>query len=426
MLKLLEYTNIAVWVIMTIAYAYQIVYAVIGLTTKPKKKKYEAKELHKFAAVICARNEQNVIGDLVSSLKQQNYPKELFDVYVLADNCTDNTAAVARKAGAICYERFNRIEVGKGYALDYFFKLIGADKDNSGYDGYIIFDADNIVDKNFVMEMNKVYDKGYKVSTCYRNSKNFGEGWIATSYGIWFLRESRFLNASRMKLGTTCHVGGTGFMIADEVVKQNGGWPFNLLTEDIQFSADCTAKGIKIGYCDKAVIYDEQPTTLKQSWNQRMRWSKGFYQVDKGYCAKLFRGIFKNKKGKFGCYDILMTIAPGMLFTVLVALFNLLILAGCLTQPAHVMDKVVSATLGYLGRAAVNFYIGLVIYAVLTVITEWKNIKASWYKKLMYIPMFPLFMATYIPIAVCSLVQKVEWKPIQHYSSNKNNKTTSI
>src|SRR5699024_3328495 len=129
-------------------------------------------------------NESAVIGELVHSIKKQNYPAELLDVFVIADNCTDNTAAVAERAGAIVFERFNRQQVGKGYALDYAFQRIEKEYGQAQYEGYFIFDADNLLDANYVAEMNKVFDSGYRVITSYRNSKNFDSNWISAGSAL--------------------------------------------------------------------------------------------------------------------------------------------------------------------------------------------------------------------------------------------------
>ncbi len=83
-----------------------------------------------------------------------------------------------------------------------------------------------------------------------------------------------------MKLHTNCAISGTGFLVSSKIIEENGGWPYHLLTEDIQFSTVCAANGWRIGYCDDAIVYDEQPVTFAQSWRQRMRWAKGFYQVN--------------------------------------------------------------------------------------------------------------------------------------------------
>ena len=255
MIRLVESFNLFLAVLFTVAYFYQLVYLVIGLVKRRRWKQAEAAQYHRYAAVISARNEAGVIGELIQSLKQQNYPAHLLDIYVVADNCTDDTAQVSRRAGAIVYERFNQSKKGKGYALNFLFRTL-AREGRDQYDAYFIFDADNLVDPNFVLEMNKVYDQGgYGAITCYRNSRNFGANWISAGYAIWFLREARFLNFPRMLLGTNCHVSGTGFLISADVIRENKGWPYHLLTEDIEFSVGCALKGRRIGYCDKAVIY---------------------------------------------------------------------------------------------------------------------------------------------------------------------------
>ena len=270
-MKTINTINSILYIALTVLYFYQFIYIVIALIGDKKKKleHYEAKKLQKFAFIIAARNEQAVIGNLINSIKQQNYPAELIDVIVVADNCTDDTAQIAREHGAICYERFNNMLVGKGYALDYCFnKIVEQFGDYTAYDGYFIFDADNVIDKNYVKEMNKVFDRGYNVITSYRNSKNYDTNWITSGYSLWFIREAKYLNNPRMMLKTSCAVSGTGFLVNSSIIKKNNGWKFNLLTEDIQFSVVNILEGEKIGYCESAMFYDEQPTTFKQSWNQ--------------------------------------------------------------------------------------------------------------------------------------------------------------
>lgn len=420
MIRMVEAFNLFLAVLFTVAYFYQLVYLVIGLVRKHRQSTDRDAVIHRYAAVISARNESGVIAELIQSLKNQNYPKDCLDVYVVADNCIDNTAQVARDAGAIVYERFNQNKKGKGYALDYLFRTL-AHEGKDTYDGYMIFDADNLVDPNFTAEMNKVFDSGdYGAITCYRNSRNFGANWISSGYGIWFLREARFLNFPRMLLGTNCHVSGTGFLINADVIRENGGWPYHLLTEDIEFSVGCALKGRRIGYCDKAVIYDEQPTTFRQSWDQRLRWSKGFYQVNANYSTALTRGFLRKPTRKsWSCYDMFMTVAPGMLLTMVMLAFNVVLCVACWGQPAYITERILEVAGSFALSTVVSFYLGLLLYGALTVISEWKQIQIPTHKKLLYMFTFPIFMFTYIPISLAALVQKVEWKPIYHTGGQK-------
>ena len=417
-LEFVKGLNWSIVLLFTLLYLYQGFYLVVGLLLRRHKDRHEPSRLHRFAVVVSARNEEQVIGELLDSLRKQNYPQELLDLYVVADNCTDDTAGAARKAGAFVYERRDPIHKGKGYAMDYLFRQL-KEEGKDCYDGYFVFDADNLVAPNFVREMNRTFDKGYDAVTCYRNSKNFGDNWISAGYSIWFLREARFLNFPRTLLGTNCHVSGTGFLVSAKVIEENGGWPFHLLTEDIQFSVDCAIRGKRIGYCDSAVIYDEQPVTFRQSWDQRLRWSKGFYQVDREYTVPLLKGMLRPGRLGTSCYDMFVTVAPGMLLTLAMILFNAVVLAACLTQPAYLAARVIHETVGFIGSSLGNFYLGLLLYGLCTVLSEWKHIQAPALKKLGYVFTFPIFMFTYIPISIAALVRKVEWKPIYHTATKR-------
>lgn len=404
-MKAIVFFNCVISIVFTLCYAYQFFYIFVGLLKKPKK--FTAKKQHRFAVVVSARNESSVIGNLIASIKNQNYPSELVDVFVIADNCTDNTAEIARSAGAIVYERFNKEQVGKGYALDWLFNIIDSEHSDKGYEGYIIFDADNILDPNYIAEMNKVFDNGYRIITSYRNSKNYDTNWITAGYSLWFLREAKYLNNARMQLGTSCAISGTGFLVSAEVIKENGGWIHHLLTEDIEFTTDSIIHGEKIGYCADAILYDEQPTKFEQSYTQRLRWAKGFYQVFRNYGGKLIKGIFK---GSFSCFDMLMTIMPAMLLTLISIAINIIAIpVGIVT---HSNDLVMLIQI--LTKTLANFYGMFFLLGLITTITESGQIHCSKAKRVLYLFTFPLFMLTYVPIAIVALFRKIEWKPINH------------
>ena len=264
--------NYVLLVVFFICYAYQAVYILIPFIIKPKPHKEAV--MHRFAVLISARNEQAVIGKLIDSIKRQSYPAELVSVFVCADNCTDETARIAAEHGAEVFERFNAEQVGKGYALSYLLGRIDAEYPERPFDAYFVFDADNVLEPDYIEQMNRTYSDGYEIVTGFRNSKNFGDNWISSGYALWFMRESSWLNRSRMRAGTSCAVSGTGFMFSRRVLDECGGWNFFLLTEDIEFTISCITAGRRIGYCGEAVLYDEQPTKLGQSFRQRKRWTK--------------------------------------------------------------------------------------------------------------------------------------------------------
>ena len=404
--------NFSVFLAFTICYAYQLFYIVQVLASKPTE--LTAKKNHRYAVLISARNESAVIGNLIHSIKVQNYPQELIDIFVVADNCTDNTAEIAEEAGAIVFRRNNLDQIGKGYALDFCIKAIRAQYADRGYEAYFVFDADNVLDVNYFREMNKTFDNGAKASTSYRNSKNYGSNWISAGYATWFLREAKFLSQARLNLNTSCAISGTGFFISAEIIDAVGGWKWHLLTEDIEFSAASIIDGVRISYCPTAVLYDEQPITFRDSWNQRFRWAKGFYQVFAKYAGGLVKGIFTQKKGyKFACYDMLMTISPAMLLTIITVIFNVIIVILGATGIMSIGVMVASSASSIVFCFG-NYLLFMFILGVLTTFVEWDSIHSTKGKKIRYMFTFPFFMITYIPIALVALVKKAEWKPIKH------------
>ncbi len=385
--------------------AYRILYLAVPFFRRIRHRRPTT--LHKFAVLISARNEENVIPHLLDSIRAQNYPAELIRIFVVADNCTDGTARVSREHGATVYERFNPNLVGKGYALNWLLENIRRDFGWESFDGYFVFDADNLLSPDYISEMNKTFSDGYKVITSYRNSKNYGDNWISSGYSLWFLHEAKYLNYSRMALGTSCAVSGTGFMFSNEVLKKADGWNFFLLTEDIEFTAWNVVGEETIGYCHSAMFYDEQPTRFDQSWRQRLRWAKGYLQVFRNYGAKLFLGFIRGKG--FACYDIAMSILPAIVITITGLILDAAASVITVAAGGNALPIVLAAAKSILGSYIFLFFIGL-----LPLITEWKNIRASVPKKLLSLVTFPLFMMTYVPISLAAVFAHVEWKPIEH------------
>ena len=411
-LTIVEIFNFSIFLFFTVFYSYQLFYVYVVLTRKPVER--IAQRDHRYAVMISARNESLVIADLINSIRQQNYPAELIDIFVIADNCTDNTAQVARSAGATVFTRHNDREIGKGYALDYGYSLIRKHYADRGYEAFFVFDADNVLDKNYFREMNATFDAGAKASTSYRNSKNYGSNWISAGYAVWFLREAKFLSQARLTLNTSCAISGTGFFIATDVIEGEGGWKWHLLTEDIEFSTNSIIKGMRISYTPGAVLYDEQPVTFRDSWNQRFRWAKGFYQVFWNYGANLIKGIFSNKKGtRFACYDMFMTIAPAMLLSLFTIFLNLFVVVLALVGVISTADMVATA-LSSVFFCLFNYTLFMFFFGALTTAVEWDSIRGTKHQKIKYVFTFPFFMLTYIPIALVALVKKATWKPIKH------------
>ena len=404
---LLNIINIALGAIFLLCYAYQILDLFITYSKKPTSLPDASPK--RMAVLIAARNESRVIHNLLDSLNGQDYPREYFDFFVVADNCTDNTADIARSHGALVYERFNDTEKGKGYAIDYLIKSIERDY-GKRYDAYIIFDADNVAKPNYITEMNKTFSLGYDVVTSYRNASNYGESWRAAGQGMYFIRDARVLNLARMRMGTNTFVSGTGFLFSRALCERYGGWPFHCLTEDGEFTMHNAVHGVKCGYCNSAMFYDEQATKVRDSWNQQLRWCKGGLQIFRKYLPQLIKGIFSRRF--LSCFDMTMCLTPAYVLSITAVIVNLFAFVILSIQGNDPIKLLLSMM-----WMLVVAYLGLFLFSLAITVSEWKHLRATAPKKILYMFTFPLFIFTFVPAAFVALFKKVEWKPITHEGS---------
>lgn len=284
--------NSVIATILSIIVIHKVFYFVIGMFFTRKFK--PAKKKHKYAIMIAARNEKYVIGNLIDSIHKQDYPSDLYTIFVVADNCTDNTADIARKKGAIVYERFDEEHKTKGFALEFLVNNIEKDYGVESFEGFFIFDADNLLKSNYISKMNDAFDEGCKIITSYRNTKNFDENWVASTYALHWIRSIRTNHRARSVLRLATNIQGTGFLFSNEIIKD--GWHYTSLTEDRALTADAVAQGYQITYQDEAEFYDEQPVSVKVALRQRLRWSKGHLQAFAESGPYLFINIFFGKR----------------------------------------------------------------------------------------------------------------------------------
>lgn len=404
-LDFLKWVNQIIGILFLLCYGYQLLYVPVGLWRKHRV--VHTVPPRRYAVLISARNEEAVIAQLIGSIRQQDYPADMLSIFVVADNCTDNTARAAADAGATVWERKNLRQVGKGYALHFLLSRIRERYGDEYFDAYFVFDADNLLAPDYVSRMNEVFSPDCPVVTSYRNSKNYGDNWISAGYGLWFLRDAAFLNGPRARLGLNAVVSGTGYMFSKEIMLRQNGWPFHSLSEDTEFTVDCLLKGEKIGYCGEAELFDEQPTRFGQSVRQRMRWVRGNATVLLRQGGHLAVGV-GGKKG-LSCLDLLLSMAPAIVLTVFGAIAGVTATVLELLSGGHILPM--------LGAAAMSFlvpYLLLLAAGAVTTATQWKKIRTAPWKKVLYTLTFPVFMATYVPITILALCGKVEWKPIEH------------
>ncbi len=390
-------------VILSLCYFYQVVYLFVPMIWK--RKKLDDETPNRYAILIAARNEENVLPYLLDSIARQQYPSECITTYVVADNCTDHTAEVARQHGAHVFCRSNLQQIGKGYALHYLLEQIRQEKGFNAFDGFLIFDADNLLQPDYVSQINRVCNAGYEAFCGYRNTKNFDTNWLSAGYGVWYLHDSAHLNQSRMMLGTSCAVSGTGFGFTRSLLERLGGWNFFTLTEDIEFSTWCATHGVTIGYSHDAILYDEQPSDFGVSWKQRTRWTQGGVQIGMRYSGDLLRGMFQGGKASWASFESATLSFWGIILSGFSCTMTFL-LAFCMGRWQGVA--------GTLLFSAVSVYLSACFMGALTVFTQWNRIHADTKVKIGSIFAFPLFLITFIPIAATAIFRKFQWQPTRH------------
>ena len=386
------------WIIV-IYWLYQLIISACALIQFKEKPIIKDKK-HKFMMILPAHNEENVIGNLVESLQHLDYPKDLYDIYVIADNCTDNTAKIAKDMGAIVLERFDEKKKTKGFALQWF--LNQKIKENADYDAFCVFDADNLVDKNFLNAMNKKLCQGEEIVQGYRDIKNPDDSWISAGYALFYWTMNRFYHLARYNLGLSPLINGTGFMVDFNLIKPTG-WDTITLTEDIEFSLKNISKGRKLGWATDAIVYDEQPTEFKQSWSQRSRWTVGHLQCMKYYTKDLAEGVVEYRT--LMNFDGLLYLMgmPMMIVTMLLLVINTVIFLA---------DQM---TIGVLIFNYAKYLIATLIVPIFTAIFVMLIEKKPIRKMYKGILMFPIFMGSWLIINLkCIIKPNTTWEKIEH------------
>lgn len=402
-LLFLRYFTALLGVILSIWYSYQFLYLFLPLVKKPKA--LPGEKPTRFAILIAARNEERVLPQLLKSIQAQDYPAALLTTYVIADNCADQTAEVARQWGAKVFCRQDTARIGKGYALRFLLDQIKGTSGLENYDAFLVFDADNVLQPDYIRNINRLPSSGYDVFCGYRNSKNFASSWVSAGHSIWYLHDSAHLNRSRMLLGVSCAVTGTGFGFTRRLLEQWGGWEFLTLTEDLEMNTWCAARGIRAGYCHEAVLYDEQPVKFSQSWRQRTRWIQGGIQVSLKYSRDLSRGILRCGRIGYSCLENASLSLWGIGAGALCGLLHLILEFSYGSWQA--------AGIWFL-RATGWMIVTSLLMGAMTLLTEGRKIRATRAQKLLGLLVFPLHTLSYIPIGLSAPFRKFGWPPITH------------
>lgn len=268
----------------------------------------EAQRKRKFFAVVAAHNEETVIEDLLRSLQEQDYPRELYDVYFVADNCTDRTAELIRQAGFTVYERFNQQQKGKTWAIRDLLHHIEHDLRIPWWKQYVgmaMFDADNVVHPRFFAEMNNHFEQHPDVKAVqgYADTKNPNDNTLTNIYAVAYWSANRFWQLPRYRRQLSAGLAGTGFVIESRTLRRIG-WNPQSMVEDLEFTTQLVLEGERVHWNEWAVIYDEKPLDFRVSYRQRERWMRGHWWCLLTYSKQMFQAFLKHRQLRY--FDLLL------------------------------------------------------------------------------------------------------------------------
>ncbi|WP_166241265.1 glycosyltransferase family 2 protein [Paenibacillus turpanensis] len=399
-----DWIVIAAQILLVLVGGYQLLLSFFGwrLPKKESEKQFEPQK--SFAVLVAAHNEEAVVGALIENLKQLNYPKNLYDVFVICDNCTDGTADVTRALGAQAMERNVPNLRGKGYAIEWMLKKLW--KMPRSYDGVVILDADNLVHEDYLSEMNNDLCRGSRVIQAYLDTKNPEDSWITAAYGVTYWYCNRLWQMPRRNLKMANFLGGTGMCFESQLLKEMG-WGATSLVEDLEFTMRCVERGIYPTFNYNARVYDEKPLTFKASARQRLRWMQGHFDVARRYFFPLlWKGLKEGSWTKIdtavysvNVYNVLL----GFIFTAI--LWGDIIIHGGTQTLTSLYDFVPTWMSGVFT---------LVIYALFPLALLIEGVR-SW-KMYASLITYPLFLLSWYPITLYAFFTQnnKQWSHTQH------------
>lgn len=378
--------------ILTLLYKYLIMKK---NTNYPQKEKNG----HNYAILIPARNESLVIEKLLISIENQTKKIKPEDVYVIVETKKDKTVSIVEKHKMTIVYRKNLNKKRKGFALDDAIKEIL--KSNKKYDAYFIFDADNILDKNYIKEMTKSFDEGYDIGIGYRNTKN-SKNLVSGASALTFSMINTIGNKRKSKYTNNLIISGTGYYIKGTIIESWKGFPFNSLTEDYELSLYSILNNLTTTYNDSAIYYDEQPEIFDVTITQRSRWVKGYFDARRNYIHKIRKSISKKDKNYASKITALIGVNP--LITLIIGI--LLLLIDSITS---FKNFIISLLIIF-----ILIYITLMIFTYIIIKKEENklDIKVS---KILLIFYNPFYLLSYIYCLYIAITKKdLGWQEIKH------------
>ena len=423
--KVLDTINVVILYVIGVPFFLQLIYML--LFWLPKKKWKKTDKINRIAVVIPAHNEADVIYDTVKSvIEKQKYPKDMFDVYVIADNCTDNTAELARQAGARkVFEHFDDDPKHHmvGYALKYgFAELL---KEGIEYDYIIRLDADNHINDEFFSLMNDAYNAGAKIARPYESALNMTQNGFTKACGLYYTFDSRCSSRVRERLHLDAHVNGPGSLTDYQIIKRIGGYDTVTMCEDTEFNFKRMFEKYRCHYVEDAIVYEDLPSTMKDTLARNKRLGAGNTRMLFRYTPKLFFYFIENWLTYLfiPICPILCIWLPG--FYIYAYIYHFL---G--NDAGFARDFLWFTNLDWVGytTALIVFMVSLLflfcgmLQATLLVLSDYKKLGAKKRRELVSgILLFPVFSIVYVITITIGIFSKPKWEKVNRNKIKKEN-----
>lgn len=431
--NVLDIINMVILMIIGIPFFLQLIYMLLYFV--PKKTFKKTKKKNKICVIIPAHNEEDVIYDTVKDLFiNQNYPHNLFDVYVIVDNCTDKTAELAKKAGATVFTHIdnNPKHHMVGYALKYGLKELLKIDEVKHYDFMIRLDADNHINKEFFNLMNDAYNSGAKIARPYESALNMTQNSFTKACGLYYIFDSRCSSRVRERLHLDAHVNGPGSLTDFDIIRKIGGYDTTTMCEDTEFNWKRMFEKVECHYVEDAVVYEDLPSTLKDTYYRNKRLGAGNTRLFFKYTPKLWFYTFKNLNLSFienwltyifiPICPILCIWLPG--YYIYAYVYHLLGGGSSFTGTFlwfKDVDWITYTSTMILFMIGVLFVFCGLLQATLLVITDYKKMGAENRKELISgIVLFPIFSIIYVITITIGIFSKPKWNKISRNSHVKN------
>ena len=409
-LDIINYLTIGIILIILLFFSW-IYFLYFGVTFIKDKRLNKVKPKNKFAVLVPARYESKVIRNLLDSLTKQDYPKKLFDIYVIVENKHDPTVQIVESYGCGFYvviRKHIKNRKTKGFALDDAYQYIQST--NKKYDGYVVFDADNVVSSNYLSAMNSIKCNGYQIGVGYRNFTNLKNNWISLSSGLLFTFINSYTSRARSILFSKASLTGTGYFIDSKIVDDAGGWIWNGMTEDVELTYYAYKNNIKMKYYPYAEYYDEQATDYSTLHKQHVRWIWGYfvdfnkkfetYNYEYNPKNKSLKSKVSNYEQKYGIYPFLVIVIVELLAGL--TDFIIFVLSFIEGLKIYIVMNAFFFTLLHFGIA----YLLFVLLALFIIATNNKRLKLNFKESFVAAFTYPILFFDFLLAFLDGLIHK--------------------